>query len=90
MLWVFPNDTQRGKEMSTTFTGHGVTMFSLVSMKGRLKLEMAGLKGRGQTTYSIIKERFGFKGDRQKVYQQFCQYIEEEAKKLKPGDITAN
>ena len=73
--------------MSQVFTGHGVTMFALLAIKGRLRLEMEGLKGRGQTMYSLVKERFGFKGNRQAVYDQFCQYIEQEAKKLQPGEF---
>lgn len=69
------------------FTGHGITMFSLLAMKGRYKLELAGLKGRGQTMYSLVKQRYGFKGNRQSVYEQFCEMIEQEAKKLEKSDI---
>ena len=70
-----------------TFTGHGITMFSLVSMKGRFKLELLGMKGHGPTMYSLVKQRFGFKGNRQAVYDQFCKYIEQESQNLKEGDI---
>jgi len=73
--------------MAQVFTGHGITMFQLAALKMRMGLEMKGLKARGQTTYSYLKQRFGFKGTRQKVYEQFCQYIEEQAKLLQPGDI---
>jgi len=73
--------------MSTVFTGHGITMFSLVSMKGRFKLELLGMKGSGPTMYSLVKKQFGFKGNREQVYDQFCKYIEQEAQKLKEGDI---
>lgn len=71
----------------TIATGHGITMFRLLAIKARFKLEIKGMNGSGQTMYSLVKERYGFKGNRQKVYEQFCQYIEEEAKKLKAGDI---
>jgi hypothetical protein len=73
--------------MSTLCTGHGITMFSLNSIKSRLALEMAGLKGRGQTMHSLVKKRYGFKGNRQAVYDQFCQFIEQEYKKLQVNDI---
>lgn len=71
----------------TIFTNHGITMFSLLAMKGRYKLELSGLKGRGQTMYSLVKKRYGFKGNRQAVYDQFCHYIEQEAQKLQEGNI---
>ncbi len=73
--------------MAQVFTGHGITMFQLCALKYRLGLEMAGLKFRGQTAYSYLKKRFGFKGSRKAVHEQFCQYIEEQAKLLQPGDI---
>jgi uncharacterized protein (DUF2141 family) len=73
--------------MSQVFTGHGVTMFSLLSLKSRLSLEISGLKGRGQTAYAIVKNRYGFKGSRKAVYDQFCNFIEQEAQKLQAGDV---
>jgi len=71
----------------TMFHGHGITMYRLLAIKSRLYLEIKGMNGRGQTAYSAVKEQYGFKGSRQKVYDQFCQYIEQEALKLKAGDI---
>lgn len=76
--------------MSTTCTGHGVTMFALLSMKGRFYMELAGMKGRGPTMYSVVKKQFGFKGTRQAVYDQFVEHIKKEAEKLKPGEIVTN
>ena len=73
--------------MSTVFTGHGITMFSLVSMKGRFKLELLGMKGHGPTMYSLVKKMYGFKGNREQVYNQFCEYIEQQKQLLKDGDI---
>lgn len=73
--------------MSTTLTGHGIVMFQLLSIKGRYSLELKGLKGHGQTMYSLVKERYGFKGSRQAVFNQFCEYIEQEAKKVQTGDV---
>ena len=43
-----------------------------------LKLEMAGLKiSRGTSAYSIIKKEFGLKGNRESVYTQFCEVVEQ-------------
>ena len=52
--------------------------FVLLSLKGRLKLEILGLKvSKGKTAYSQVKSIFGFKGNRSKVYDLLCQYIEQ-------------
>ena len=42
-----------------------------VLLKG-LKLELIGMKlSRGQSCYSIIKQEYGLKGNKQSVYDQF-------------------
>jgi hypothetical protein len=66
-------------------TGDGLTIYSLLVIKSRYNLELKGLKGRGQTMYSLVKQRFGFKGSRQSVYNQFCSYIREQAEKTAPA-----
>ena len=63
-------------------TDQHTSMFQLLSIKGRFELEINGLKGRGQTMYSLVKERYGFKGTRQSVYNQFCEYVQQEVTKL--------
>jgi hypothetical protein len=47
-----------------------INNFRLRSLRGALKLEILGMKRRGRSAYSLIKEEFGFKGDRQKVLAQ--------------------
>jgi hypothetical protein len=54
-----------------------IEMFSLLSIKGRLKLEMKGLKFKGRPTFAIIKERYGWKGGKAKVYKLFCEMLDE-------------
>ena len=41
-------------------------------------MESQGIKRRGRSVYSIVKEEFGFKGNRQKVLAQLEEYIETE------------
>ena len=36
-----------------------------------LKLETLGMTKRGQSCYAIIKQEYGLKGSKQKVYDQF-------------------
>ena len=47
-----------------------INNFRLRSLRGALKLEILGMKRRGRSAYSLIKEEFGFKGGRQKVLTQ--------------------
>ena len=69
------------------FIGKAVEVFSLISIKSRFGLELKGLKGRGQTMFSLVKERYGLKGNRQSVYEQFCQYVEQQKQLLQSGEI---
>ena len=47
-----------------------IANFRLRSLRGALKLEIAGMNRRGRSVYSIIKEEFGFKGNKQRVLKQ--------------------
>jgi hypothetical protein len=57
-------------------TGDGVTLFSLLSVKGRLSLELKGMKFRGGSTFAYVKKHYGFTGNRQKIYDQYCEMVE--------------
>ena len=60
------------------YTEGNARNFVLLSLKGRLKLEILGLKvSKGKTAYSQIKTLFGFKGNKARVYEQLCEYIEQ-------------
>ena len=47
------------------------------ALRGALKLEILGMKRKGRSAYSLIKEEFGFKGNREKVLGQIEAEIEE-------------
>ncbi len=51
----------------TVITGPGIARFRLIALKGALKLEILGMKRRGRSAYSIIKQEFGLKGSRESV-----------------------
>ena len=52
-------------------------MRRLLTWKAALKLEIAGMKrSRSPSVYSIIKSELGFKGNKQKVYDQLEKYID--------------
>ena len=58
-----------------------IELYRMITQKQALKLELVGLKTRGRTAYSLIKEMYGLKGSKQKVYEQFVKLIED--KKVK-------
>jgi hypothetical protein len=42
----------------------------MIALEKALKLELLGMKRRGQSAYSIAKQHYGLKGNREKVYNQ--------------------
>jgi len=56
-------------------TPNKIEMYRLLSLKGALRLEIVGLKRRGRSAYALIKDEFGFKGNREKVLEQFKGHI---------------
>lgn len=53
-----------------------IQMFHLLQLKYALKLELVGLKHSQGSVYAYVKRQFGFKGNKQKVFDQLCQHIE--------------
>ena len=56
--------------MTTYDDPQAIAHFRMKTLRGALKLEILGMKRRGRTVYSIVKEEFGFKGNKQKVLEQ--------------------
>lgn len=48
-----------------------INNFRYRTLLSGLKLELVGMHRRGRSCYSIIKQEFGLKGSKQKVYDQF-------------------
>jgi Neuraminidase (sialidase) len=52
--------------------------FRILALVKGLKLEILGLKrGRGKSCYQILKDEFGLKGSKQKIYDQLNQVLED-------------
>ena len=49
----------------------------LMALKGMLSLEIKGMKRRGRSAYSIIKEELDFRGSRVRVLEQLEAHINE-------------
>jgi hypothetical protein len=54
-----------------------INKYRMKTLKQALKLETKGMKRRGRSVYSIVKQEFGLKGNKQSVYEQFCKICEE-------------
>ena len=53
-----------------------IALYRLLTLRTGLKLELRGLKvSKGRTCYAIIKQEFGFKGDKASVLEQFENYL---------------
>jgi len=56
-------------------TPEAIDQFRLRALRSALKMEILGMKRRGQSAYSIIKQEFGLKGNKQSVLEQFEKLI---------------
>ena len=55
-----------------------IDRYRLIVLKHGLKLELLGMQKRKPSCYSVIKEEFNLKGNKQKVYDMFCELIKKE------------
>lgn len=51
--------------------------FQVLAMRSALKLEILGIKHSRGSVYALVKRRFGFKGNKNRVLEQLNAYIEE-------------
>lgn len=64
--------------MTVLDTPEQIDMFRYSTLLKGLRLETLGMQmSRGRSCYSIIKQEFGLKGNKQKVYDQFKQLLQE-------------
>jgi len=58
-------------------TPEAIDRFRMCALKSALKMETLGMKRRGQSAYSIVKQEFGFKGNKVSVLKQLEEKIKE-------------
>ena len=63
-------------DMMIADTPYKIDLYALLSLRAALRMEVAGLKGRGKSAYSIAKQELGVKGNKQKVLDQVNQMIQ--------------
>ena len=56
-------------------TPEGIAFFQLCARRGALKLEVIGMRRRGRSAYSICKEVYGLKGNKESVLKQMDDLI---------------
>lgn len=65
-------------DKAITLTGKAqMEMFHLLQMKHALSLECKGMKNSRGSVYAYTKKLMGFKGNKQRVYDQLVKYIED-------------
>lgn len=61
----------------TTLTGNQIHKARLLALQSGMSLEAKGLRmSRGRTAMSIVKQEFGFKGNRSKIQAQLQAVID--------------
>jgi hypothetical protein len=63
-----------------------IQLFRMYCQKAALKMEMLGLKKKGRTAYSMIKEEYDLKGSKKSVLEQLQILIEHYRDDLLFGD----
>tara|TARA_R100000152_G_C6558457_1_gene30222 strand:+ start:192 stop:392 length:201 start_codon:yes stop_codon:yes gene_type:complete len=63
--------------VGTLYTGYQIDRFRLLVLRSALKLEIKGMKKRGKSAYSTIKQEFNLKGNKQRVLDQLNDIITE-------------
>ena len=54
-----------------------ILLFRMLSQKASLELEIKGLRKKGRTMYSMIKQEYNLRGSRENVLEQFGNFIKE-------------
>ncbi len=57
-------------------TPDGIRFAQMLARRGALKLEILGMRRRGRSAYSIIKQEYGYRGTRQSVLNQLSDAID--------------
>jgi len=91
-LPVTPNSAPKGTLVVEQMAGGGFVVqgeentrnFQPLVQKYALKLEILGLRNSRGSVYAMVKKQYGFKGNKQSVYDQLCAYIDKNIKPAKP------
>jgi len=60
---------------SMIITGDSIDVYRLLALKHALKLETLGMKRRGRSVFSVIKQEFGLKGSKIQVLEKYTELL---------------
>jgi hypothetical protein len=61
----------------TTMIGNEIAGARALTMKAGLRLEIVGLRvSRGVSMYAMVQKEFGFRGNKQRVFDQLSQWCD--------------
>jgi len=66
-------------DKATVITGSSIDLYRLHVLRMAMKLEMKGMRKRGQSAFAIVKAEFHLRGSRQHVFEKFSQIVNEAA-----------
>lgn len=76
--------------MSQVIEGDDVILFAIIALESALRLEVKGMKvSSGRSAYAIVKDRYGLKGSKQRVLEQFNEIVNalREERGLEPKEL---
>ena len=53
-----------------------IELYNMIAQKQALRLETLGMRHSRGSVYASIKKHYGLKGNKQRVYTQFCELVE--------------
>lgn len=56
-------------------TPEGIRMYRLLALRSALKLETRGIKMTRYSICKIVRDEFGYKGNKQQVFEQFDAHV---------------
>ena len=69
--------TKNHKDTMIIETPDQFAIFRILQLRAALRLECAGMKhSSGRSVAKLIKQEFGFKGNKVSILSQLCEYIE--------------
>lgn len=75
-------DTKVSEHGSISMGPDGVKLYRLLTIKSGMELEFKGIRltRKAPSCFTIVRREFGLKGNKRKLYEQFCEMHGFEAK----------
>lgn len=62
----------------TVITGkRDIRLVSMLAQRAAFRLEMKGMRRRGRSVYAIVKDQYGLRGNKKRVFEQFNKLVDE-------------